>query len=84
MAENDDIDEADDFEIQLFNKLLPDLPPKTKFFRYGGLSLLHYLANEKTIGFSGLTGMNDVSEVDYVESYLNISYTPIVLTTQNY
>ena len=76
LAENDDIDEADDFEIQLFNKLLPDLPPKTKFFRYGGLSLLHYLANEKTIGFSGLTGMNDVSEVDYVESYLNISYTP--------
>ncbi len=76
LAKNDDINEADDFEIQLFNKLLPDLPPKTKFYRYGGLSLVHYLVNAKTIGFSGLTGMNDVSEVEYVESYSKILSSP--------
>jgi len=76
LAENDDSNEADDFEFQLFNKLLPDLPPKTKFYRYGGLSLVDYLVNAKTIGFSGLTGMNDVSEIEYVESYSKILSSP--------
>lgn len=76
LAENDESNEDVDFEFQLFNKLLPNLPPKTKFYRYGGLSLVHYLANEKTISFSGLTGMNDVSEVDYVESYSKILSSP--------
>ena len=47
------------FEFQFFDVLLPSLNPKTKFYRYGSLQLCFYLAKDKTMTLSGLSGMND-------------------------
>ena len=72
------------FEFQFFDVLLPSLNPKTKFYRYGSLQLCFYLAKDKTMTLSGLSGMNDTSEINYVESYLGLTPTPNQLHSINY
>lgn len=72
------------FEFQFFDVLLPSLNPKTKFYRYGSLQLYFYLAKDKTMTLSGLSGMNDISEINYVESYLELTPTPNQLHSISY
>lgn len=72
------------FEFRFFDVLLPNLKPKTKFYRYGSLQLCFYLAKDKTMTLSGLSGMNDTSEINYVESYLGLTPTPNQLHSINY
>jgi hypothetical protein len=72
------------FEFQFFDVLLPSLNPKTKFYRYGSLQLCFYLAKDKTMTLSGLSGMNDISEINYVESYLELTPTPNQLHSISY
>lgn len=72
------------FEFQFFDVLLPSLNPKTKFYRYGSLQLCFYLAKDKTMTLSGLSGLNDISEINYVESYLELTPTPNQLHSISY
>lgn len=72
------------FEFRFFDVLLPNLKPKTKFYRYGSLQLCFYLAKDKTMTLSGLSGMNDTSEINYVESYLGLTPTPNQLHSISY
>ena len=72
------------FEFRFFDVLLPSLNPKTKFYRYGSLQLCFYLAKDKTMTLSGLSGMNDISEINYVESYLELTPTPNQLHSISY
>lgn len=72
------------FEFRFFDVLLPNLKPKTKFYRYGSLQLCFYLAKDKTMTLSGLSGMNDTSEINYAESYLGLTPTPNQLHSISY
>ncbi len=57
-------------ELQLFDILLETPRNQEKFYRYLSLDSAFLTINNKKISFSGVVGMNDTTEVDYVENYL--------------
>lgn len=61
------------FEFDLFNTYLEDLEEGTNIFRYTTLDGGFQTIKNESLRMSGLPGMNDVSEVGYVESYINNS-----------
>ena len=58
------------FENQFFNKMFGEFKD-TQICRYTGLKTIFDMLSFLSFRMSGLVGMNDKSEVNYVESYLN-------------
>lgn len=58
------------FENQFFNKMFGEFKD-TQICRYTGLQTIFDMLSYQSFRMSGLVGMNDKSEVNYVESYLN-------------
>ena len=58
------------FENQFFNKMFGEFKV-TQICRYTGLITIFDMLSSLSFRMSGLVGMNDKSEVNYVESYLN-------------
>jgi hypothetical protein len=58
------------FENQFFNKMFGEFKD-TQICRYTRLKTIFDMLSNLTFRMSGLVGMNDKSEVNYVESYLN-------------
>jgi hypothetical protein len=58
------------FENQFFNHLLGEFK-ETKICRYSTLKSLFTSVNNLSFRMNGLVGMNDKTEVDYVDNYLN-------------
>lgn len=58
------------FENQFFNKMFGEFKD-TQICRYTGLKTTFDMLSYLSFRMSGLVGMNDKSEVNYVESYLN-------------
>ncbi|MDC8003854.1 type I restriction enzyme HsdR N-terminal domain-containing protein [Aureisphaera galaxeae] len=58
------------FENQFFNKIFGDFL-ETKICRYTTLDTLFSMLNFISFRMNGLVGMNDKSEVNYVDNYLN-------------
>lgn len=58
------------FENQFFNKMFGEFKD-TQICRYTGLKTIFDMLSYLSFRMSGLVGMNDKSEVNYVESYLN-------------
>ncbi|WP_431293505.1 DUF2971 domain-containing protein [Pedobacter sp. P26] len=63
------------FENRLFNILLDDLPLDTLIYRYASLETVFATVDGNTIRMNGIAGMNDTSEVEYVDQYLDSTYT---------
>lgn len=59
-----------DFEFELFDTYLDGLPEKSLVYRYTSLDGGFQTIKNKSIRMNGLPGMNDISEVGYVESYI--------------
>lgn len=57
-------------EILFFDSLLESPKIESKFYRYSSLESAFMTINSKKFMFSGIVGMNDITEVDYVENYL--------------
>jgi hypothetical protein len=60
----------DSFENQLFNNLLGEFK-ETRICRYTSLKSLFTSLNNTSYRMNGLVGMNDKTEVNYVDNYLN-------------
>ncbi|WP_299678492.1 DUF2971 domain-containing protein [uncultured Dokdonia sp.] len=58
------------FENQFFNKIFEEFS-ETKICRYTTLDTLFSMLNFISFRMNGLVGMNDKSEVNYVDNYLN-------------
>lgn len=58
------------FENQFFNKMFGDFKD-AQICRYTGLKTIFDMLSYLSFRMSGLVGMNDKSEVNYVENYLN-------------
>jgi len=70
----DDITKEDNFENILFNILLEDVNPGKLIYRYAPLDTVFSTINFEKLRMSGIAGMNDTTEVDYVDHYLDNSY----------
>lgn len=71
-----DVNESDNFENQFFDCLLDELEIGGKFYRYGDINLTFFTIKDGTCRFNGIPGMNDISEVGYLENYLDNNYLP--------
>lgn len=65
------------FENQFFIKMLGEFK-ETKVCRYSGLNTIFDMLNYLSFRMNGLVGMNDKTEVNYVEYYLNGIKRPLV------
>jgi len=63
------------FENRLFDLFLEDLENGELIYRYASLDTIFATVNSGKMRMNGLAGMNDISEVEYVEQYLNKSYS---------
>lgn len=59
------------FELDLFGSLLDDVPEGTEVFRYTSLSTLLHTIRDCKYRLNCIVAMNDRSEINYVERYLN-------------
>lgn len=57
------------FENQFFIKLIGEFKEKS-ICRYTSLNTLYFMLNNLTFRMNGIAGMNDKSEVNYVDTYL--------------
>lgn len=64
------------FENQFFIKMLGEFK-ESKICRYTSLSSIFDTLNYQSFRMNGLVGMNDRTEVNYVESYLNGASKPL-------
>jgi hypothetical protein len=62
-------------ENKLFNLVFSE-KPRSKICRYTSLGTLFSMLNKHSFRMCGLAGMNDKSEVNYVDRYLNGTETP--------
>jgi len=60
----------EEVENSIFNYLLNDVEENESIFRYTSLDGMFASIYNKSIRMNGLVGMNDTTEVDYVENYL--------------
>lgn len=67
---------ANSFENQFFNKMFGEFN-ETQICRYTSFSTLFSMMNYLSFRMNGLVGMNDKSEVNYVDTYLNGIEKPI-------
>ncbi len=60
-------------ENRLFYTLIPEKRNDRLIHRYGSLTMVFSTLSNNTFRMNGVAGMNDRSEVDYVERYLKIT-----------
>ena len=73
---NDNRD-LNNFENRFFQMLLEELKSGEKIYRYTTLETVFATINHQSLRMNGLVGMNDISEVGYVEDYIDgKSYQP--------
>ena len=74
---SDDEGGISSFENQFFIKMLGEFK-ETQICRYTSLNTIFDMLNYISFRMSGLVGMNDKSEVNYVETYLNGVEKPLI------
>jgi hypothetical protein len=62
--------DTDSFEHQFFRRLLDNNVPNS-IYRYYSFARAFQVINDNTIAMQGLSGMNDTTEPNYAENYLN-------------
>lgn len=65
------------FENQFFNKMFGEFTDN-KICRYTSLNTIFSMLNYNSFRMNGLVGMNDKSEVNYVDNYLNGVEKPLI------
>lgn len=69
-----DIRDLNNFENGLFNLFLDDLRPYSKVYRYTTLDTVFATLNHLSLRMNGIAGMNDISEVEYVDQYFDKTF----------
>jgi hypothetical protein len=78
----DDDEGISTFENQFFIKMLGEYN-ETKICRYTSLKTIFEMLNNISFRMNGIVGMNDKSEVNYVETYLNGIEKPLIKEHHN-
>lgn len=69
--------DLDNFENRFFQLLLEELKSGERIYRYTTLDTVFATINHQSLRMNGIVGMNDISEVGYVEDYIDgKSYLP--------
>lgn len=71
-----DIRDLSNFENTFFKLLIKDVSEGELIFRYTTLETLFSTINYKSLRLNGLAGMNDTSEIGYVEKILDEEFEP--------
>jgi hypothetical protein len=75
--------DTNSFEHQFFVKLLDNNVPET-IYRYSPFNRAFQIVNDETVAMLGLQGMNDTTEPNYIDNYLNdTNYSPWELPQQS-
>lgn len=66
-----DIRDLNNFENSFFKTLIDTLDSNQDVYRYTTLDTVFATVNNASIRMNGIVGMNDISEIEYLESYLD-------------
>ncbi len=72
-----DIRDLKNFENTFFKLLTEVMNPNEFIYRYTSLDTVFSTINNKSVRLNGIVGMNDISEVGYVESYIDDAFIPM-------
>ncbi|WP_432670519.1 DUF2971 domain-containing protein [Flavobacterium sp. SM2513] len=73
----EDLRDLKNLENQFFKTVIEEIPNNTEIYRYTTLDSVFRTIEGKTLRLSGIVGMNDISEVGYVDGYLDKKYVPM-------
>lgn len=73
----EDLRDLKNLENQFFKTVIEEIPDNTEIYRYTTLDSVFRTIEGKTLRLSGIVGMNDISEVGYVDGYLDKKYVPM-------
>jgi hypothetical protein len=73
---SEDILDLENFEHTLFKLFLEEIKPGERIHRYTTLETVFSTIYYSSIRLNGIVGMNDISEIGYVENYLDKNYSP--------
>ncbi|WP_320112058.1 DUF2971 domain-containing protein [Draconibacterium orientale] len=72
-----DIRNLSNFENQFFKLLIEELKPNEYIYRYTTLDTVFSTIKYASVRLNGIVGMNDISEVGYVQSYFDNGFIPM-------
>lgn len=72
-----DIRKIDNFENIFFKILIDNIASGELIHRYTTLETVFATIKNASIRLNGITGMNDISEIGYVEAYLDENFIPL-------
>src|ERR1039457_230808 len=74
---SEDIRDLDNFENIFFQMLTKEVKSGEYIYRYTTLDTAFATINDKSARLNGIAGMNDTSEIGYVETYLDENFIPL-------
>lgn len=72
-----DLRKLNELENQFFKTIIEGVPRGTEIYRYTTLDSVFKTIEGKTLRLSGIVGMNDISEIGYVDGYLDKKFKPM-------
>lgn len=73
----EDIRDINSLENRFFKYLVHDVPVGSRIHRYTTLDTSFRTIEGKKLRLSGIVGMNDISEVGYIDTYLDSRFVPM-------
>lgn len=73
----EDLRDFKELENIFFKTIIEEVPKGAEIYRYGTLDNVLRTIAEKTLRLSGIVGMNDISEIGYVDGYLDKQFKPM-------
>lgn len=73
---SNDIRELNNYENNFFKILIEKLDTNDFIYRYSNLNTVYDVLKNNSIRLNGIVGMNDISEVGYVDEFLNSNFKP--------
>ncbi|GEP52631.1 hypothetical protein FNO01nite_33030 [Flavobacterium noncentrifugens] len=73
---SNDIRKLENLENRLFKILIDEVNQNESIYRYTNLDTIFSTIDKESLRLNGIAGMNDISEVGYVETYLDQNFIP--------
>jgi len=71
-----DVRQLENLENRLFKILIDEVNQNELIYRYTNLDTVFATIDKQSLRLNGIAGMNDISEVGYVETYLDRNFVP--------
>ncbi|MDQ6469092.1 hypothetical protein RB619_00465 [Flavobacterium sp. LHD-80] len=73
---SEDIRQLENLENKFFKILIDEVNQNEFIYRYTNLDTVFSTIDKESLRLNGIAGMNDISEVGYVETYLDRNFVP--------